>query len=181
MKLIILDRDGVINQDSPDYIKSPDEWHPLPGSLEAIAKLNKAGYTIIVVTNQSGVGRGYYSRATLRNIHKKMKDELAKHGGEIERIYLCPHKPEDDCDCRKPNIGMFKEIEHDYKINLYNVINIGDSLRDLQAGKLVGCKNILVLTGNGKETLKNNPAFNNTEVYTDLAEAAKKIIKDQAK
>ena len=176
MKLIILDRDGVINEDSPDYIKSPDEWHPIAGSLEAIAKLKQAGYTVIVATNQSGVGRGYFVLEDLDAMHHKMQQELAKLGGSIDRIYFCPHTPDDNCDCRKPKIGMFKQIMHDYGIDLTGVINIGDSLRDIQAGKAVACRNILVLTGKGKRTRQENPSID-AEIFPDLAAVAQNLLK----
>jgi D-glycero-D-manno-heptose 1,7-bisphosphate phosphatase len=167
MKLIILDRDGVINQDSPDYIKSPEEWIPIPGSLSAIAQLNQQGFTVVVATNQSGVGRGYFSLETLTQIHAKMQQELAKVGGKIDHIYFCPHRPEDNCDCRKPKTGMFEQIARDYQTDLQGIINIGDALRDLQAGTKMGCKNILVLTGKGKQTLQDNPKFD-VKVFSDL-------------
>ena len=138
MKLIILDRDGVINKDSSDYIKSPEEWIPIPGSLEAISKLNKAGFTVIVITNQSVIERGYFTLETLDAMHKKMQTKLKKLNGHIDKIYFCPHKPEDNCDCRKPKTKMFEQLAHDYNIDLHNVINIGDSLRDMQAGKKMG-------------------------------------------
>lgn len=170
MKLIILDRDGVINEDSPDYIKSPDEWRAIPGSLEAIAKLNQAGFTVVVATNQSGVGRGYFSLQDLQRMHQKMYQELARVGGKIDKIYFCLHTPSDNCNCRKPKTGMFEQIMQDYKIDLKNVINIGDALRDIQIGEAFGCRNILVLTGKGAKTLKDNPGIA-VEVFPDLISA----------
>jgi D-glycero-D-manno-heptose 1,7-bisphosphate phosphatase len=175
MKLIILDRDGVINEDSPDYIKLPDEWHPITGSLEAIAKLNQAGYTVVVATNQSGIGRGYFSLETLQKIHQKMHQELKKVGGKIDKIYFCPHTPDDNCDCRKPKTGLFKQIAQDYKIDLKDAINIGDTLRDIQAGEAFGCRNILVLTGKGKKTLQNNPEIK-AEIFPGLASAIDALL-----
>lgn len=174
MKLIILDRDGVINQDSPDYIKSPEEWIPIPGSLSAIAQLNQLGFTVVVATNQSGVGRGYFSLETLAQIHAKMQQELAKVDGKIDHIYFCPHRPEVNCDCRKPKTGMFKQIARDYQTDLKGVINIGDALRDLQAGTKMGCKNILVLTGKGKQTLQDNPKLD-VKVFSDLYAAVQQL------
>jgi len=177
MKLIILDRDGVINEDSPAYIKSPAEWHPIAGSLEAIAKLKQAGYTVIVVTNQSGVGRGYFTLEDLDAMHHKMQQKLEKLGGKVDRIYFCSHTPDDNCDCRKPKIGMFKQIMHDYGIDLNGVINVGDSLRDIQAGQVVACRNILVLTGKGKRTRQENPKLD-AEIFPDLAAAVDNLLQE---
>lgn len=169
MKLIILDRDGVINEDTPYYIKSAEEWHAIPGSLEAIAKLNQAGYTVVVATNQSGIGRGYFAVDALDEMHAKMRQELAKLGGKIDHIYFCPHAPDDNCDCRKPKAGMFERIMHDYGMNdLNGVVNIGDALRDIQVGQIFGCRNILVLTGKGQKTLQDNPEIE-AEIFPDLA------------
>jgi len=176
--LIILDRDGVINVDSPDYIKSPEEWHPIPGSLEAIAKLNQAGFKVAVATNQSGLGRGYYTLSILEQIHQKMHVALAALGGHIDMITFCPHNPEDNCDCRKPKPGLIHQIASHFNIDLRNakVFAIGDSLRDLEAAKTAGCEPVLVLTGNGQKTLNNMPAsFSNTPVYEDLAQAVNAI------
>lgn len=146
MKLIILDRDGVINKESRDYIKSPEEWIPIPGSLEAIAKLTNAGYTIVVATNQSGVARKYFSLAMLETIFEKMRNAAASLGGKISKVYYCPHGPNDNCNCRKPKPGMFEQIAQDYDINLKDIqaTFIGDSLRDVQLGLATGCKVVLV-------------------------------------
>ncbi|MFU8797879.1 MAG: D-glycero-beta-D-manno-heptose 1,7-bisphosphate 7-phosphatase [Gammaproteobacteria bacterium] len=144
MKLIILDRDGVINVDSPDYIKSPDEWLPLPRSLTAIARLYQAGYTLAVATNQSGVGRGYYSLATLAKMHEKMQQAVIAAGGFIDAIFFCPHTPEEGCDCRKPKPGLFHQIAAYYQLDLQGVIAIGDSPRDIEAAEQVGCRAIRV-------------------------------------
>lgn len=157
MKLIILDRDGVINKESRDFIKNPEEWLPIPGSLEAIAKLNHAGYTVVITTNQSGVGRGYFDLNMLDQIHQKLQTELAKLDGKIDKIYFCPHLPDANCNCRKPKTGMFEQIEADYSVNLRQVQPwyIGDSLRDLQLGLAMGCKFCLLTGpfGDGAETL----------------------------
>ena len=172
--LIILDRDGVINFDSPDYIKSPEEWQPIPGSLEAIAKLNRLGFKVAVATNQSGVGRGYYSFSTLEEIHQKMHQALAACKGHLDLIAFCPHQPEDNCDCRKPKPGLIHNIAKHFNIILpdLRVFAIGDSLRDLEAAKAAGCQPILVLTGNGEKTLnKLPPSLSQTPVYKNLAEA----------
>jgi D-glycero-D-manno-heptose 1,7-bisphosphate phosphatase len=177
--LIILDRDGVINFDSPDYIKSPEEWQPIPGSLEAIAKLNKAGFTVAVATNQSGVGRGFYTLATLELIHQKMHAALATLNGHIDMISSCMHHPDDHCECRKPKPGLMYEIARHFNIDLHQtqVLAIGDSLRDLTAAKTVGCQPILVLTGNGQKTLSALPAdLAKILIYNDLAHAVNAII-----
>lgn len=176
MNLIILDRDGVINYDSDEYIKSPDEWIAIPGSLEAIAKLNQAGFTIAVATNQSGIGRRLYSKKTLMLIHEKMQNELKKVGGHIDKIFYCPHTADDHCDCRKPKTGLFEQIAAEYKVSLQNVPVVGDSLRDLQAAKKMGCKAILVRTGNGEALLKQKITLNNVIVFDDLSTAADAII-----
>lgn len=153
---IILDRDGVINFESKNYIKTPEEWLPIPGSLEAIGLLSQAGYTIAVATNQAGVGRGLYTEADLAIIHQKMQDNLKIFGGKIDKIFYCPHHPDDVCHCRKPESGLFEQIANYYQINLKDIISIGDSLRDIKAALKVGCQPILVLTGNGEQTLLNN-------------------------
>ncbi len=169
-KYIILDRDGVINYDSDEYIKSPDEWDAIPGSLEAIAQLNRAGYHVFVVTNQSGVARGLYDLETLDQIHEKLTRELAEVGGYIEDIFFCPHHPAENCDCRKPKPGMFHQIQKKYPVNFADTFYIGDSLVDMQVAQTVGCIPILVLTGNGKKTLENNPDLH-VKFFANLAEA----------
>ena len=138
MKLIILDRDGVINFDSDQFIKSPEEWKPIPGSLEAIARLNQAGYRVVLATNQSGIGRGLFDMATLNAIHDKMHKALAQVGGRIDALFFCPHAADSKCDCRKPKPGMFEEIGRRFNMDLNGVPAIGDSLRDLQAAAAVG-------------------------------------------
>lgn len=173
---IILDRDGVINFDSDAYIKSPEEWHAIPGSLEAIAQLNRAGFRIFIVTNQSGVGRGLYDLETLDQIHEKLIHELAAVGGYIEDIFFCPHHPLDNCACRKPKPGMLYQIQKKYHVTLQDSYYIGDSLADVQAALSVGCKPILVLTGNGKKTLEKNTNLRGIKHFTDLAEAVNSIL-----
>lgn len=177
VRLVVLDRDGVINEDSEAYIKSPDEWVPLPGSLEAIAKLSKAGYTVAVATNQSGVARGYYSRRVLASIHDKMLSSVAAAGGKIDFIAVCPHGPDDGCDCRKPRAGLLEQISSHFDTGLDGVPVIGDSLRDLEAAAAVGAAPVLVLTGNGEKTARALPEMlKSTEIYPDLAHAADKLI-----
>jgi D-glycero-D-manno-heptose 1,7-bisphosphate phosphatase len=176
MKLIILDRDGVINEDSDEYIKSVDEFIPLPGSLEAIARLKKAGYTIAVATNQSGIARGYFDEATLAAMHDKLAHLLDEQGGEIDYIAYCPHGPDDNCDCRKPLPGLLKEISTHFNTELTNVPIIGDSLRDLQSARSVGAYPILVKTGKGERTLENADQISDVPVYADLAAAVDALL-----
>ena len=155
MKIIILDRDGVINHDSDNYIKSPEEWQPIDGSLEAIARLTHSGYRVVVATNQSGVGRALFDMDTLNAIHEKMLDAVIDAGGRIEAIFFCPHVATDDCECRKPKAGMFREIEARFNADMSKVFAVGDSLRDLQAAIEVGAKPVLVTTGKGQKTVKD--------------------------
>ena len=176
MKLVILDRDGVINQDSPAYIKSPEEWKPIPGSLEAIALLSQAGYRVLVATNQSGVGRGLFEMATLNAIHDKMHRALGLAGGRIDGIFYCPHAQDAGCNCRKPKPGLLEEIAHRFGVDLHGVPFIGDSLRDLQAAAAVGAQPILVLTGKGKKTRKDGGLPEGTFVYDDLAAAVSSLL-----
>ena len=173
MPFIILDRDGVINYDSDQYIKSPEEWQPIPGSLEAIAHLNRAGYEVLVVTNQSGVARGLYDLPTLEKIHEKFIRELTRAGGKITEIFFCPHHPNDNCVCRKPRPGLFQEIEKKYHLNLRETYFVGDSTSDILAAEAAGCKPLLVLTGNGKKTLPQHPAVS---CFDDLAAVVNFIL-----
>jgi D-glycero-D-manno-heptose 1,7-bisphosphate phosphatase len=177
--LIILDRDGVINYESKDYIKTPQEWLPIPGSLEAIALLSQANYTIAVATNQSGVGRGFYTENDLAAIHQKMFDSLKALGGTVDKIFYCPHHPHDHCRCRKPGVGLFDQIADYYQTDLRGIIAIGDSLRDIKAALKVGCQPILVLTGNGDETLLNNRELvDEIPVFPDLLSAVQKLLEE---
>lgn len=153
MSLIILDRDGVINFDSEHYIKSPDEWLPIPGSLEAVEKLKRLGYQIALATNQSGISRGLYTDAILQNIHEKMQEKLSKRNAKIDFIAYCPHHPDDNCQCRKPKTGMLLQIAQQFECKLDDVYFVGDSLCDVDVAQKVNCKPILVKTGNGKSTL----------------------------
>lgn len=169
MRMVILDRDGVINQDSEDYIKSPEEWHPIPGSLEAIALLNQHGITVTVATNQSGLARGYYDVATLDNIHQKMQNSLALLGGKIDQVFYCPHGPQENCTCRKPLPGLLHQIAQKYDISLHNVPFVGDSMRDIEAATAAGAAPVLVLTGNGQKTLdKHADKLVQVQQYADL-------------
>ena len=176
MKLVILDRDGVINQDSANFIKNPNEWIPIPGSLEAIALLNQSGFRVAVATNQSGVSRGLFDMATLNSIHDKMHRELAAVGGRIDAVFYCPHSAEDNCDCRKPKPGMIKEIGKRFSVELDRVFAVGDALRDIQAFSNAGCRTILVRTGKGEETIANGNLPPDILIVADLNEAAQHII-----
>lgn len=175
-KIVILDRDGVINYDSAHYIKSPDEWRPLPGSLEAIARLTQAGYRVVVATNQAGVGRGLLDMATLNAIHDKLHRAVAAAGGRIDALFFCPHTAEADCACRKPKPGMLLEIAARYNTDLKDVPAVGDSLRDLEAAAAAGARPILVLTGKGEQTRAEGALPKRTEVCADLAEAVSRLL-----
>lgn len=175
MKLIVLDRDGVINFDSARFIKTPDEWRAIPGSLEAIASLNQRGYRIVVATNQSGIGRGLLDIATFNAINDKMTRQLAQVGGRIDAIFFCPHAADAHCECRKPKAGMLREIARRFGTDLKGAPAVGDSLRDLQAAQDVGAHPILVTTGKGKLTLKEGGLPEGTEVYEDLAAFARQL------
>lgn len=171
LKLIVLDRDGVINEDSPFYIKSPDEWHAITGSLEAIAKLQHNGYKVVIATNQSGIAKYYFTADTLHSIHKKMIEQIAAAGGnfEINDIFVCPHGPEDNCACRKPKPGMLLQAAHKFNIIPSEMLVIGDSMCDILAAKACGASSILVKTGKGEETLQTQNI--DVPVYADLSEA----------
>lgn len=176
MKLIILDRDGVINFDSDQFIKSPDEWKPIPGSLEAIARLNQAGYRVVVATNQSGVGRGLFDMATLNAIHDKMHRLLAQVGGKVDALFYCPHTADQNCSCRKPKPGMLQEVAKRFNVDLKGVPSVGDSLRDLEAAIAVGAQPILVRTGKGERTIAAGGVPPQALVFTDLAEAVRHLL-----
>jgi len=177
MKLIILDRDGVINQDSDDYIKSVDEFIPLPGSVEAMARLHRAGYSIAIATNQSGIARGYYDIDTLHLMHDKLSRLLAAQGGQVDGIFYCPHGPDDECECRKPKPGMLLDIQRRFDVDLQGVPVVGDSLRDLQAARAVGAQPILVRTGKGERTIAKNEGLEGVPVFDDLAQAVDELLK----
>jgi D-glycero-D-manno-heptose 1,7-bisphosphate phosphatase len=172
MKLIILDRDGVINFDSDKFIKSPDEWKPIPGSLEAVARLNQNGYRVVVASNQSGVGRDLFDMATLNAIHAKMHKALAQFGGHIDAVFYCPHAADSQCECRKPRAGLFRQIAERFHADLAGVPAVGDSLRDLQAAVEAGCQPMLVETGKGKKTIGAGGMPEGTLIFSNLAEAA---------
>ncbi|MDH5777772.1 MAG: D-glycero-beta-D-manno-heptose 1,7-bisphosphate 7-phosphatase [Gammaproteobacteria bacterium] len=176
MKLIILDRDGVINQDSDNFIKSPEEFIPLTGSLEAITRLHHAGYLIAVATNQSGIARGLYDIETLNLMHEKLHRMLQALGGRIDAIFFCPHGPEDNCECRKPKPGMLNDIQARFNVDLNDVSVVGDSLRDLQAAQAVGAKPVLVRTGKGERTIEKNEGLVGIPIYDDLASYVDELL-----
>ncbi len=175
-KLIILDRDGVINYDSDQFVKSPDEWKPIPGSIEAIARLNQNGYRVVVATNQSGIGRGLFDMAMLNAINDKMMEMVFRQGGRIDAVFFCPCTADQKCHCRKPDTGMFEDIATRFHVGLNGVPTVGDSLRDLEAGAKVGCVPILVLTGKGKKTQAKGNLPRSTKICADLAEAVKMLV-----
>ena len=179
MRLILLDRDGVINYDSDEYIKSADEWHPIPGSLEAIARLNQADYRVIIITNQSGLARGLFTLDDLHQIHAKMFRHLAEVGGYIEAIFFCAHAQKDNCTCRKPQAGLFKDIINRFGTPLADVPAVGDSLRDLQAAMAVNAQPILVLTGKGQKTFTQLEDISHISVYNNLASVVDDLLKGQ--
>jgi len=178
MKLIVIDRDGVINEDSDDYIKSPDEWVPVPGSLEAIARLNRAGYVVAVATNQSGLSRGYFDLKTLSAIHRKMESMLFEHGGRVDAVFYCPHGPKDNCDCRKPKPGLLNDIAQRFQVNMNGVMFIGDTISDIRAAEAANAKPVLVRTGKGTDTEKllKESGVKDVPVYADLFEAVGFIL-----
>jgi len=176
MKLIILDRDGVINFDSDHYIKSPAEWKPIPGSLEAIARLTQAGFKVVIASNQSGVDRGLFDMDTLNATHDKMHRAVQAVGGRIDAIFYCPHTEDSNCNCRKPKPGMFLRIASSFNIDLSKVYAVGDSLRDLQAASTAGANPMLVLTGKGPKTQSEGGLPEGTLVFADLAAAVDYIL-----
>lgn len=181
LKLVILDRDGTINADRDDYVKSPEEWRPLPGALEGIARLNHDGWHVVVATNQSGLGRGLFDMAALNAMHLKMNHALTQAGGRLDAIFFCPHAPDENCHCRKPLPGLFEQIGDRYGVDLKGVPAIGDSLRDLQAAAAVGCETHLVRSGKCEglddaqvaDLLAQVPG---TRLHADLAAAAEFIV-----
>ena len=175
-KLIILDRDGVINHDSDAFIKSPDEWQAIDGSLDAIAQLNQAGYKVVVATNHSGIARDLFDMQTLYTIHQKLQDAAQQAGASIDAVFFCPHANDDHCDCRKPKAGMIKEIGARYNVELKGVPIVGDSLRDLQAGFIVGCAPHLVLTGKGQKTINAGGLPPNTQIHANLQEMVRHLL-----
>ena len=183
MKLVILDRDGTINEDSADYVKTPEEWKPLPGALEAIARLNHAGWHVVIASNQSGLGRGLFDVSTLNAMHAKMHKMLAAVGGRVDAVFYCPHAPDEGCRCRKPEPGLFEQIGERYGLDLQGVPVVGDSARDVLAGAAAGCEPHLVLTGKGAAYRGRSLPDNfpkETQVHADLAAFADFLIAREA-
>jgi len=175
MKLVILDRDGTINHDSDHYIKSVDEWRPLKGSLEAIARLTQAGYRIVVATNQSGIARGLFSTRTLFDIHEGLQRAAVQAGGRIDAFFFCPHAADAACQCRKPQPGMLLEVARRFNIALKDTYMVGDALRDVQAAAAAGARPVLVLTGKGQKTQAEGNLPPGTQVFQDLAAFAEHL------
>jgi D-glycero-D-manno-heptose 1,7-bisphosphate phosphatase len=174
---VLLDRDGVINHDSDDFIKSPSEWRAIDGSLEAIALLNQHGFRTVVISNQSGLARGLFDEAMLERIHEKMRCSVNEKGGHIDAIYFCPHHANDLCECRKPKAGLLKQFAAEKQVDLHKTFFIGDSLRDMQAAHCVGATPILVKTGNGQKTLRDNPQLlTSLLIFENLHDAANYLI-----
>jgi len=174
-RFVLLDRDGVINEDSDDFIKSPEEWLPIPGSLEAIANLYRAGIHVAVISNQSGIARGLFSLETLDQIHTRMKHLVQQEGGKIGSVYFCPHGPNDNCNCRKPKPGLLQQFAKTNNVRLEGIPFIGDSMRDIQAGLAVGAQPLLVKTGKGLRTLAEHPTISAT-VFNNLYDATRFIL-----
>ncbi len=188
MPLLVLDRDGVINEDSEDYIRCLSDWRPIPGSLDAIAQLSRAGLDIAIATNQSGLGRGYFDLEQMQAIHHQLREEVLARGGKIAGIFYCPHLPEDACDCRKPATGLLSAIETEMGTSPRGCPFVGDSLRDLQAARAFGCDPVLVRTGKGEITLRqlqsgdvDLPRPDSIPVYTDLAAAVPSLLAGYAR
>ena len=190
MKLIILDRDGVINHESAEFIKTPKEWLPIDDSLEAIGRLSQAGYEVVILTNQSGVGRGLLSADMLAQIHVRMLNYIQQYGGKIQSILFCPHHPDDGCECRKPKTGLYQELTQRLNVNLVNTFSVGDSLRDLIAAETAGATPVLVKTGNGRKTLKqikkyqrdkdtDHSGLDNLIVFDNLAKFVDALLNEE--
>ena len=183
IKLVILDRDGTINRASDEFVKSPEEWEPLPGALEAIGRLNHAGYHVVLATNQSGLGRGLFDIAALNSVHAHMMKALSAHGGRVDAVFYCPHAPDEGCHCRKPEPGLLEQIAERYGVDLLAVPYIGDSLRDMQAAASAGCQPHLVCTGRHpdlKGTVGTPSGFpEGTQVHDDLAACVDHLLASQ--
>jgi D-glycero-D-manno-heptose 1,7-bisphosphate phosphatase len=174
MKLVVLDRDGTINVDSDEYIKSPDEWRPIPGSIEAMARLSRAGWTVTVATNQSGLARGFFDRATLDAMHAKLRALVEAAGGRVDYIAICPHHPDDECDCRKPKPGLLDEILAKFGATPRETLVIGDSAKDVEMARARGARAMLVRTGNGRRA--EAALSTAVEAHDDLAAAADALL-----
>jgi D-glycero-D-manno-heptose 1,7-bisphosphate phosphatase len=175
-RLVVLDRDGVINRESPDFIRSPTEWVPIPGSLEAIAALTRGGFQVVVATNQSGVGRGLFTAAMLTTIHDHMRRQIEHAGGKLAGIFVCPHHPDECCECRKPRPGLLRQIERQFACSLAAQPVVGDSERDIRAAQAVGARSILVRTGNGREAEKMLRPDDRVQIFDDLAGVVRALL-----
>jgi len=176
MKLVVLDRDGTINHDSDQFIKSPAEWKPIKGSLEAIARISQAGYRVVVATNQSGIARGLFDTATLMSINDTMQRAVNRLGGRIDAVFFCPHAADSDCECRKPKPGMLREIAQRFNVSLDGVHAVGDALRDVEAAATAGARPVLVLTGKGKSARQSGSLPEGTLIFPDLAAFAAHLV-----
>jgi len=176
MNLVILDRDGVINEDSPRHIRSPEDWIPIPGSLDAIARLNRAGFHVVIATNQSGISRRLFNIVTLNKIHAALHRQLAEVGGHVEAIFICPCLPKDNCACFKPNPGMLLDIATRLRLSLDDVCYVGDKITDVEAARAAGARPVLVTTGHGQKTIEEHPELDDVEIYDDLAEVVDALI-----
>ncbi|MEM6582388.1 MAG: D-glycero-beta-D-manno-heptose 1,7-bisphosphate 7-phosphatase [Pseudomonadota bacterium] len=183
---IILDRDGVINEDSPDYIRGLNDWQPIPGSIQAIADLSLAGFLIVIATNQSGLARGLFRLDNMQAIHARLHQLVAAKGGNIAGIFYCPHRPEDDCNCRKPGVGLLQVAERELGISLRDAWFVGDRMTDLQTAAAFGCKPVLVKTGRGVATLEalhaghtHSTQVNSLCIYDDLAAVANSLLSEE--
>lgn len=179
VKVIILDRDGVINEDSDEYIKSADEWLPIAGSIEAISRLKKAGYTVAVASNQSGLARGLFDENALQAMHKKMLDLLQQRGSSVDSIVYCPHSPNDNCQCRKPKPGMLLNIAREFNVKPSETLFVGDNYSDIQAARLSGSKPVLVKTGKGMRVLDKHGPIEGVPVYDNLAHFVREFLRSQ--
>ena len=177
MRFLILDRDGVINHDSPEFIKSPQEWIPIPGSLRAISRANLLGFRVVVISNQSGLARGLLDIGQLNQIHATMLSEVARFGGRIDAVFFCPHGPDDGCNCRKPRPGLLLDLAQRAKIDWASTVVVGDRQSDMLAADAVGAQKILVKTGHGLETIEATQDLSNTIVCDDLASAVDELSK----
>lgn len=176
-ELVILDRDGVINEDSDEYIKSADEWVPIPGSLEAIARLNHAGVGVVVASNQSGIGRGLFTMEDLNQIHAKFQRALARVGGHVDGIFFCPHLPDARCECRKPAPGLLRSISLRFALPLIEIPFIGDTKGDVEAALAARAKPLLVRTGKGMRSLHRHPELAGYPWFDDLSDAVDNLFR----
>ncbi|WKB55130.1 D-glycero-beta-D-manno-heptose 1,7-bisphosphate 7-phosphatase [Eleftheria terrae] len=181
MKLVVLGRDGIINRFREEHVASPSEWEPLPGALEAVARLNHAGWQVVLATNQPGLGTGLLDMASLNAVHRHMNELLARHGARVDAIFICPHTAADRCDCRKPAPGLLLKIGERFGVNLDQVAVAGDTVRDLQAAHAAGCEPHLVRTGrsallSAEEAESLAAQVPGSRVHADLAAFAEHLV-----